>query len=87
VIDRRAGRLHDEDVGTADVLVDLKLHLGVREPGQPCLAERDAQVPGNLARQFGVRATGEHLELGKRHPHALTLEAVIDRTLSGGLRR
>ena len=40
---RRAGRLHDEDVGAADVLVDLERDLRVGKPPQPRLPERHAR--------------------------------------------
>jgi len=56
LIDRGAGGLHDEDIGPADVLVDLERDFGVGKPPQTGLPERDPQVLRDLLRQFGVRA-------------------------------
>ena len=44
VVDRRAGRLHDEAVHAADVLVDLDVDLAVGEAGHLGLAERRLDV-------------------------------------------
>ena len=63
LIDRRAGRLDDEDVGAADVLVDLERDLGVGEAAQPGLPERHAEELGDLPGQARVRAAGEHLQI------------------------
>ena len=49
LVDGRRRRLHDEDIRPADVLVDLERHLGVRKPVQPCAAELDAELLGDLA--------------------------------------
>ena len=67
LVHRRRRRLNDEDVGAADVLVDLEPDLGVRKPVQPCLPERNAQELGNLLRELRVRASGEDLQLGPVH--------------------
>jgi hypothetical protein len=79
LIDGRAGRLHDEHVRSPDVLVDLERDFRVREPRQSGLPQGNPEVAGNLARQLGVRAASKDLEFGERHPHALTLDGVIDR--------
>jgi hypothetical protein len=58
-IDVRAGRLDHEDVGAADVLVDLERDLGVRETLQPRVADLDTQELGDLLGQGAVRAARE----------------------------
>ena len=62
-IDRRAGRLHDEDVGAADVLVDLERDFGVGNPPQPGRPEGDSQELGELTGQARVRTAGEHFQI------------------------
>ncbi len=54
LIDRVAGRLHDEHVGAADVLVDLERDLGVGEPSQPGLPERRCRA----TRQISLSSCG-----------------------------
>ena len=44
LIHRVRRRLDDEDVGAADVLVDLERHLAVGKPPEPRLAERQARA-------------------------------------------
>jgi len=51
LIDRVARRLDDENVGPADVLVDLERDFGVGKPAQPRLPCRDAEKRRNLARE------------------------------------
>jgi hypothetical protein len=62
-IDVRAGRLHDEDVRTADVLVDLERDLGIREPLQPRVSDLHPEELRDLFRQCPVRAPRKELEL------------------------
>ena len=56
LVDRRAGRLDDEDVRAADVLVDLERDLGVRKPMQTrgaraeCRGARQSPAPAPDAR-------------------------------------
>src|SRR6185436_4241069 len=66
---RRTGWLHDEHVGAADVLVDLKRHFGVGKPPQPRLPDLDTEKSRDLARQLGMRAPGEHLQLAETRCH------------------
>ena len=66
LVDRRAGRLHDEDVGAADVLVDLERHLGVREPAELGLPHRDPEHVRDPAGQFRMCATREDLHVRAR---------------------
>jgi hypothetical protein len=68
-------RLHDEDVGPADVLVDLERDLAVGKPAQASLPQRDAEEVGNLAGQLRVRAAGENLQVAEPGRHeAFTAE-------------
>ena len=60
-IDVGARRLDHEDVGAADVLVDLERDLRVREPLQPRVADLDAEELGDLLGQRPVRAPGKDL--------------------------
>ena len=53
-VDIRAGRLHDEDVGAADVLVDLERDLRVGKALQPRVPDRDAKKLTNLRREGGM---------------------------------
>ena len=56
LIDRRARRLDDEDIGAADVLVDLERDFRVRKAAQPALPQRHAQKLADLAsRAAGAR--------------------------------
>ena len=66
-VDVGAGRLHDEDVGAADVLVDLERDFRVRKPLQPRVADRDLQKLRNLFGQRRMRAAGEDFELSASH--------------------
>jgi hypothetical protein len=63
LVDLRTGRLHDEHVGPADVLVDLERDLRVGKPLQPRMADLDLQELGNLLSQRAVGASREDLEL------------------------
>ncbi len=66
-VDVRAGRLHDEDIRAADVLVDLERALGVREPLQAGLTDVHAEKLGNLAREGAMRASRKELQLPTTH--------------------
>src|SRR5258706_9837531 len=69
LIDRVARRLHDEDVGPADVLVDLKRNFGVGKTAQPRLPHRHAEKRRNLARELGVGAPREHFQFAEPGRH------------------
>ncbi len=64
-----AGRLHDEHVGAADVLVDLKRDLRIRKPPQPRLPDRHAEKLRDLARQFRMGAAREDFQLAEPGRH------------------
>ena len=68
VLGRRIGRLDDVDVAPADVLVDLDEELAVGEPPQRDLAERLAEMGGNLIgqRTVGRPAQQQHLAARQR---------------------
>src|SRR5438093_571672 len=51
VVRRSTGRLDDEDVAAADVLVELDRDLAVFEPGHFGVPERHVQVLANRDRQ------------------------------------
>ncbi len=55
----RAGRLHHEDVGPPDVLVDLERDFRVGKPLEPSLPERYAEERRDLARQLRMRTAGK----------------------------
>jgi hypothetical protein len=67
LVDRRARRLHDEDVRAADVLVDLERHFRVRKAMQAGDAHGDAEVLGNLLRQRRMGASRKQFELAVDH--------------------
>ena len=52
-VHRRPGRLDDEHVAAADVLVQLDADLAVREIGDLDGGERDAEVVGDLLATSG----------------------------------
>jgi hypothetical protein len=66
-VDVGAGRLHDEDVGPADVLVDLERDLRIGKPLQARMAQRNLQEFRDLLGQRPMRAAGENLELPAVH--------------------
>src|SRR5205814_1530013 len=68
-VHRGRRRLHDEDVGPADVLVDLKRHLAVGEAAKPRLPDRNPEEVGNLLRQLRVGAPRKYLEVTKSRRH------------------
>ena len=55
-IHRGAGRLHDEDVGAANVFVDLERDFGVGKPAEACLSELHPEELGDLSRELRVSA-------------------------------
>ncbi len=67
LVHRRRRRLHDEDIGATDVLVDLKRDLRVREAMQPRRSERQRQMLGDLPRERRMRGPGEDLQLTVTH--------------------
>ena len=67
LVDRPGGRLDDEHVHAADVLVDLERDLRVGEAMEPGLAHRHAQEVSNLLRQQRVGAAGEEPEFRSCH--------------------
>src|SRR5437867_4135516 len=67
--DAGARRLHDEDVGAADVLVDLERELGIGKTAEARLADGHPVEPGDLARQLRVRAAGKHFQLPESRSH------------------
>ena len=54
-----AGRLHEEDVGAADRLLEPAVDLAVGEGLERHRAEIDAEPVGDLRRQLGMGAAGE----------------------------
>ena len=68
LVDRRAGRLHDEDVVLAHVLVDLDEDVLVAELEDLGLAERHAQVRTDVPRELWMRVAREDRELAVQDP-------------------
>ena len=66
VVHRRARRLDDEDVGAADVLVDLAVVLAVGEVVERQLPERNLEVVADLPGERRMRAPREDLEVTVR---------------------
>ncbi len=60
VVDRRAGRLDDENVAAADVLVDLAGDLAVGKVADLGLSHGDAQIVTDFLGELGVRTAGEN---------------------------
>src|SRR5437762_4752802 len=69
LIDGCGGWLHDEDVGAADVLVDLERDLGVGKPPQPRLAHLHAEKRRNVAGESGMGAARKHLQFAEPDRH------------------
>src|SRR5205823_657707 len=65
----RACRLHDEDVGPADVLVDLKRNFRIRKPPQARLPDLDAENVRDFPRQPGMRRPRKNLQLAEPGRH------------------
>ncbi|MNJ45060.1 hypothetical protein D3C77_401380 [compost metagenome] len=61
IVHRCAGRLHDIDMTAAYALRQLHLDLSVAEACRIRVSHRNADIIGNLVRQFGIRVTGEYL--------------------------
>ena len=83
LVHRIRRRLDDEDVRAANVLVDLKRDLAVREPSQPRLSERDPEAVGDLLRQLRVGAAGKHFQVAEsRRQKAITAERSSHRSIA-----
>src|SRR6476620_5937379 len=67
LVHRRARRLHDEDVGPPDVLVDLERDLRVWKPMKPRAPPRNVELLGDLSRERWMRTSSEELELPVTH--------------------
>src|SRR5262249_13052455 len=63
LIDRRAGRLNQEDIAAAHILLDAYGDLTIREIGQRHLAERVIEHVGDVFRKPDVGPAAEDLEL------------------------
>ena len=75
MVGRRAGRLDDEDVRAADVLVDLHERLAVGEAGHGRLPERHADGLADFLRQRPVGISGEDLQPRVAHKVAAILRS------------
>ena len=75
-----AGRLDDEDVLAADVLVDLDEHLHVGEAAHAGLGQRQVEIGGNRLGQRPIAVAGENFHAG--HPDAAPSPRQGARTLS-----
>ncbi len=62
VVHRRRRRLHDEDVGAADVLVDLDVVLAVRKAVERDSARLDPEQRTDLLGKRRMRSAGENLQ-------------------------
>ncbi len=62
-IHRRAGRLNDENVTAADVLIQLDADFAVRKVPDVDVTEADSKIRGNLSRQLWVRSTTEDRQM------------------------
>ncbi len=65
----RAGRLHDENIGAPDVLVDLERDFRIGKPLEPRLTERYAEKRRDLARQLRMSAAGKKFQFAKSDCH------------------
>ena len=54
LIGRRARRLHDKNIGTANVLADLKIEFAVRKPFRARLSEIASDLAADLFRQRAI---------------------------------
>src|SRR6476469_2913895 len=70
LIRRRARRLDNENVATANVLVDLNVSFTVGERADRGLAKRSADKIADPLREFAVGGSGENLELRLKSKHA-----------------
>ena len=66
VLGRRVGRLDDEDVPPADVLVDLDEQLAVGEAPKRDLAEGLPEMGGHLLREGAVARAAQEQHLAAR---------------------
>jgi hypothetical protein len=85
----RAGGLHHEHVAGTHVLVDLDGDFTVGEAAHLGIAQRDAQVLGDLGGQPGIGIAGENHEIGSgaacmRSQRVLTFVPVRRRTYLAG---
>jgi hypothetical protein len=53
--------LHDEDIAAANVFIDLKVELAVREALRVRFPHVTTQLATNLSRQLGIRITAKDL--------------------------
>jgi hypothetical protein len=60
VVARGRGRLHDEDITAAHVVVDLDLRLAVAELSHFRVTERDIEVLADRGREPAARVACEH---------------------------
>jgi hypothetical protein len=67
-VHRRPGRLDDEDVAAADILVQLDADLAVREIADLDSGQLDAEIVGDLLGQIGMSAAADDREMIVRHP-------------------
>ncbi len=63
VVDRPAGRLHDEHVGAAHRLADVHRDLPVGKVPDLALAERQPEVAGDLRRNPGSRVCSKNFDV------------------------
>ena len=69
-----AGRLYQEDVAAANVLVNLKVELTIREPFGERFAHVTTQLTTNLFRQLRIRISGKDFD-SARCAHSLSFIA------------
>src|SRR5271170_7418246 len=62
LIDRPTGRLHEENIRTANVLEQLKMNLAVRESLQPGLAQRHTDELADLLGQSRIGRPAKNLD-------------------------
>jgi len=65
LVARRTGRLDDEDVAAAHVVVDLHERLAVGKGGDRGVAERAAEIGGDVEGQLAVGRAAEDLDFGR----------------------
>src|SRR5206468_7011594 len=78
-----ARRLHQEHIGAANVLVDLKRDFRVRKPAQPGLPEADAQKRCNFPRELRVRAAREDFQFAEPDRHEGVTHITCQRRVRG----
>ena len=70
LIGRRAGRLDNENIAAANVLVDLDVSFAVGKRADRGLAKRSADKIADPLRELAVGGAGENLELRLESKHA-----------------